>query len=177
MNDDEVVRAQLGRPPRSAVDVVRRCHLGLPVVLRMPARLPSGEPFPTRFWLSCPLLVRRLSRLEAEGRVGELEERSERDADFAAALEAAHQRARDEREHLHRELGDVEARRVGRGGVGGARGGVKCLHLHYADHLGRGANPVGAIVADEVEPTDCDSPCVIDGVRSPTWREPAPLRR
>ena len=38
------------------------------------------------------------------------------------------------------------------GGVGGTRAGVKCLHAHYAYHLAGGDDPVGAWVAERVEP-------------------------
>src|SRR5207302_2110360 len=38
------------------------------------------------------------------------------------------------------------------GGVGGTRTGVKCLHAHYAFHVAGGSDPVGAWVAERVEP-------------------------
>jgi hypothetical protein len=34
---------------------VARCHLGLPVVIQVPPRLDDGTPFPTLYWLTCPL--------------------------------------------------------------------------------------------------------------------------
>ncbi|MBU6516198.1 MAG: DUF501 domain-containing protein, partial [Acidobacteria bacterium] len=37
-----------------------------------------------------------------------------------------------------------------RGGVGGTRVGVKCLHAHLANHLAGNDDPVGRLVADEV---------------------------
>jgi exopolyphosphatase/guanosine-5'-triphosphate,3'-diphosphate pyrophosphatase len=40
--------------------------------------------------------------------------------------------------------------------VGGARTGVKCLHAHYANHLAGGADPIGAWVAERVEPIHPD---------------------
>lgn len=171
-DDDGVVRAQIGRPPRAPADVVCRCPLGLPVVLRVPPVLPDGEPFPTRYWLSCPLAVRRASRLEAAGGVRDAEARRARDPQYAEALERAHARYAAERDR------DVpgDARHRPRGGVGGVARGVKCLHAHLADHLAGNPNPVGADVASRVLPLDCEVPCVtLDGPRprrSREWREP-----
>lgn len=172
MTDDDVVRAQIGRPPRAPADVVVRCALGLPVVLRVPPVLPGGEPFPTRYWLSCPLAVRRASRLEAGGGVREAEARLARDPDLAAALERAHARYAAERDGAVPD----EAPHRPRGGVGGVSRGVKCLHAHLADHLAGNDNPVGADVAARALPLDCEAPCVtVDGDRprrSRSWREP-----
>ena len=33
-------------------------------------------------------------------------------------------------------------------------------------------NPVGEIVAAEIEPLDCTVPCVVDDHRNPDWVEP-----
>ena len=38
-----------------------------------------------------------------------------------------------------------------RGGVGGTRVGVKCLHAHLANYLAGFEDPVGALVALEVD--------------------------
>lgn len=174
MDDRAIVAVQLGRPPRSAVDVVVRCHLGLPVVVAVPPLLDDGTPFPTRYWLTCPLAVRRIGRLESAGGVKAYERRLAEDPAFGAAHEAAMERYRTERDVL------LPPNHVGprpSGGVGGAARGVKCLHAHYADHAAGNANPIGAEVAATVEPLDCSAPCVVevDGVARPNqaWREPS----
>ena len=173
MDDRGVVAAQLDREPRSRVEVVSRCHLELPVVIAVPPHLDDGTPFPTRFWLTCPLASRRIGRLEAAGGVREAERRIAEDPSFAAAHAAAMEAYAAERDGL------VERGRFPHdpsGGVGGAVAGVKCLHAHYAHGVARGVNPVGAEVAADVEPLDCAMPCVaeIDGevTRNPEWREP-----
>ena len=171
MNDGGVVAAQLGRQPRSRVDVVARCHLGLPVVIAVPPHLDDGTPFPTRYWLTCPLAGLRVSRIESAGGVKAAQERIDDDPDVALAHMAAMDRYAAERDSLIPEDSDLPRPR---GGVGGARWGVKCLHAHYADHAAGNANPVGATTAVEVEPLDCVVPCVAgeDPVRNPEWREP-----
>lgn len=173
MDDSRVVAVQLGRPTRAATDVVVRCHLGLPVVVRMPPLLEDGTPFPTRYWLTCPLATTRVGRMEAAAGVRSAQRRARSDDEFRARLDAANARYASERDA---EL-PAGASPVPRGGVGGSEGdGVKCLHAHYADLAAGNDNPVGEITAPWVEPLDCDVPCVIeeDGqvVANPAWREP-----
>jgi exopolyphosphatase/guanosine-5'-triphosphate,3'-diphosphate pyrophosphatase len=49
-------------------------------------------------------------------------------------------------------------RGTSRGGVGGTRRGVKCLHAHYAFHLAGFPDPVGAWTAERVEPVHEERP-------------------
>jgi hypothetical protein len=175
MNDRDVVAAQIGRPPRSPVEVIARCHLGLPVVAAVPPLLDDGTPFPTRYWLTCPLASRRIGRVEAAGGVRSAEARIEADPVIGARHRRAMVRYADARDSL------VDPEVTGprpAGGVAGARRGVKCLHAHYADHAAGNDNPTGEWVAPDVEPLDCLVPCVveIDGhiARNPEWREPPP---
>jgi hypothetical protein len=172
MDDDAVVAAQIGRPLRSAAVAARRCSLGVPVVIVVPPLLDDGTPFPTRYWLCCPLAQRRVGRLESAGGVAAMERRAAAGSEFGARLEAAHARYAAVRESALE--GSPEVRPSG--GVGGARAGVKCLHAHYADHTAGNDNPVGAAVALWVEPLDCAEPCVVEvsgrAVTNSRWREP-----
>ncbi|MBW2547617.1 MAG: DUF501 domain-containing protein, partial [Deltaproteobacteria bacterium] len=94
--DSPVLALQIGRPLRAASTVLRRCDLGLPIVAEVPPILDTGEPFPTRYWLTCPLAHRRLARIEAQGGVRAAQAKVAADPDLKAALEAAHARyARD----------------------------------------------------------------------------------
>jgi hypothetical protein len=170
--DNAVLALQVGRPLRAESRVLRRCRLELPVVVEVPPVLDSGEPFPTRYWLTCPLAHRRIARIEARGGVREAQAKLDADPELAARLREAHTRYAAERD-AH--LPDGALHRPS-GGVGGSSGGVKCLHAHYADYAAGNDNPVGADVASEVGELDCDVPCV-DFVdrrprRNPDWREP-----
>ena len=168
MTDRADLEAQIRRPLRAESAVVARCPLGLPVVAAVPPILDDGTPFPTRFWLSCPLASIRIGRLEASGGVRAMERRAETDSDFAAELEAAHRRYAEDRDAIL----PLGAAPVPSGGVGGARTGIKCLHAHYADHAAGNDNPVGRMVAPWVEPLNCTIPCVVAGAANPAWREP-----
>jgi hypothetical protein len=123
-DDRQVVEIQIGRPLRAESEVVARCHLGLPVVLKVPPHLDDGTPFPTLYWLTCPLAVTRIGRLEAGGGVRRMEAKSVSDPDFGAALDRAHHAYAEERDAM---ITDPDAPRPS-GGVGGTARGVKCLH-------------------------------------------------
>jgi exopolyphosphatase/guanosine-5'-triphosphate,3'-diphosphate pyrophosphatase len=143
--DLAAVREQLGREPSTPFSVVARCSDGHPLVIRNATRTPDGAPFPTTFWLTCLGATRAVSRLESDGWIGRLNARLEDDPTFRAEVERAHEEAAGERAR-------DEATARDWGGVGGTRRGIKCLHAHYANHLAGGRDPIGAWVAERVEP-------------------------
>jgi exopolyphosphatase/guanosine-5'-triphosphate,3'-diphosphate pyrophosphatase len=143
--DLAAVRAQLGREPTTAFTVSARCTGGHPLVIRNAAFDADGAPFPTTYWLTCPDAVREVARLESEGWIARLNERYDADPSFRAAVDAAHRSAA-------RDRGADAPAAEAWGGVGGTREGLKCLHAHYAFRLAGGDDPVGAWVAERVEP-------------------------
>ena len=171
--DDEVLALQIGRPLRARSRVLRRCSLHLPIVAEVPPLLDDGEPFPTRYWLTCPLAHRRIARLEARGGVRDAQAKLDADPALAAAVRETHARYAEERDAAL----PAEARYRPSGGVGGSSGSVKCLHAHYADFAAGNDNPVGRDVAAQIGEPRCASPCVrfIDGElrRNPDWHEPS----
>lgn len=175
MNDRLIVAVQIDREPRSVVDVVARCSLGLPTVTKVPPHLDDGTPFPTTYWLTCPLANRRIGRLEAAGGVKQADQRISSDPAFAAEYARAMERYQAERDQL---VGPNPPAHLPDGGVAGSRGGVKCLHAHFADHAAGNVNPVGGDVAEKIEPLDCTIACVseLEGsvVPNPDWLEPRP---
>lgn len=165
VDDRQVIEVQIGRPLRAQSDVVARCHLGLPVVIRVPPHLDDGTPFPTMYWLTCPLATTRIGRLEGAGGVKRMESKAAAEPEFAVALERAHSAYAVERDAL---ISDPNAPRPS-GGVGGAATGVKCLHAHYAHHVAGGENPVGELVDGWIGPLDCAVRCVVEGGMNPQW--------
>lgn len=173
MDDQQVVAAQLERPLRATIEVVGRCPLGLPVTVSVPPVLDDGTPFPTRYWLSCPLARTRVGRLESAGGVKAMERWVESDPAVEARFRSAAARYAAERDGLV----SKEAAHRPSGGVAGSERGVKCLHAHYADHQAGNDNPIGETVAPWIEPLDCVIPCVVEDAQSGTirnraWREP-----
>jgi exopolyphosphatase / guanosine-5'-triphosphate,3'-diphosphate pyrophosphatase len=150
-SDLTIVREQLGREPTTPFTVVARCSDGHPLVIRNQPFDAEGHPFPTLFWLTCPTAVKAVSRLESDGAIAELNRRIEADTNLASAVGRAH-----EEYAVERARGRPGAET--QGGVGGTRTGVKCLHAHYANHLAGGVDPVGAWVAEQIEPIHDDRP-------------------
>lgn len=185
------VARQLRRSPRGLLGVVRRSQCGFPqVVLTAPLlihggggdepEVPKVEVFPTQFWLTCPLLYEAIARLESDGWIERLEARLRGDEEFRRALERSHRAAAAFRLQLvppewRRRLQEEPAYRghwialtgTGVAGIrpsaGGQASGIKCLHAHYADWVGRGDNPVGAWVAERLAEAgvreNCDDRC------------------
>ena len=146
--DLAAVRDQLGREPTTSFTVVARCTGGHPLVIRNVPIDAAGDPFPTTYWLTCPHAVKAISRIESEGWIARLNERMTDDG-FRASVEAAHDAYAADR------ATDLAAARAW-GGVAGTRIGIKCLHAHYAYRLAGGDDPVGAWVAERIEPVHAD---------------------
>jgi exopolyphosphatase/guanosine-5'-triphosphate,3'-diphosphate pyrophosphatase len=140
-SDLALVKAQLGREPTIDFRVMARCPPDHPLVIRNHPVDPDGAPFPTLYWLTCPRAVKAVSRLESEGWI----KRLAADRGIRDGLDRAHREYASER-------GALAAGAEAWGGVGGTRGGVKCLHAHYAYQLAGGNDPVGRWVAERVEP-------------------------
>jgi hypothetical protein len=147
-----LIQQQIGRDVRGSVAVAARCRYGLPAVVRTAPRLPDGTPFPTLYWLACPAARVAVGRLEAAGWNARLSERVTAEPDLAEAHAAAHASYLAQRDAIERLEGDP--------GVGGLPGRVKCLHALYAHHAATGADPVGGMVSEVVDPVDCPGPCV-----------------
>ena len=150
--DRRLIEAQIGRDVRGSVAVASRCRYGLPVVVRTAPLLPDGTPFPTLYWLACPAARVAVGRLEAAGWNALLSERVAAEPELAAAHAAAHAGYLAQRDAMAPLPGDP--------GVGGLPGRVKCLHALYAHQAATGADPVGRIVSQVVDPIDCPGPCV-----------------
>lgn len=160
-NDLRVIACQLGRPPRGLVNIEVRCPWGYPAVIRVAPLLKDGEsvePFPTLFWLTCPILREQISRLEERGVIAHLEEEIARNAELRARYEEDHWRYAHERfsllspeeRKLLAERGWLEALRDrGIAGIADFRT-VKCLHAHYAHHLARGST-IGRWLAERFQ--------------------------
>jgi uncharacterized protein len=152
-DDRTLVESQLGRPPRGTWAVARRCHLGVPMVIENHPVLDDGSPFPTLFWLTCPILVKRASALEAAGYMTELTAELERGGELRARLTAALGRYRDRR-NAHDVIAETGAP------PGGGPDRIKCLHAHVAHEIADAPNPIGARALGRAGWPDCIVPCV-----------------
>ncbi len=150
-----IVSAQLGRPARGEPAVVHTCAFGLPTVVRVSPRLEDGTPFPTVFWLSCPVMRSRVGTLEADHAMVGLNQRLHEDPELAAEYRDSHDR--------YVAFRDAQGDPLpGDPGAGGMPKHIKCLHVHAAHHLATGDNPIGAWTVEHSTPAPCPGPCVCE---------------
>jgi uncharacterized protein len=142
LDDQHVVESLVGRPLGGRFAVVVRRHDGGPVVIENEPHLRDGTPMPTLYWLVDADLHDAVSRLESQGGVHRFEELVD-----AGDLVRAHE------EYAQRRTAATVRTELAqpRGGVGGTRVGVKCLHAHLANYLAGFYDPVGDLVARTVE--------------------------
>ena len=162
-DDEHVIAAQLGRPPRAVREVGHRCPCGNPDVVVTEPRLEDGTPFPTTFYLTCPRAASMIGTLEASGLMAEMTERLADDGELAAAYARAHEAYLAARAALAAvpEIDGVSA--------GGMPTRVKCLHVLAGQSLaqGRGVNPLGDEVLDRLGDFWAAGPCVPPGGETP----------
>ena len=137
--DLDSAEAQLGRSLTGVAGIGHRCPCGEPDVVVTEPRLPSGTPFPTTYYASCPRLTGAISTLESVGVMREMADDLAADPGLASAYAAAHEAYLRDRT----ELGTVEE--IEGISAGGMPDRVKCLHVLVAHSLaaGPGVNPLG----------------------------------
>jgi uncharacterized protein len=152
MDDRALVARQLGREPRAFRRVVCRCPFGMPAVTEQEPYTPSGEPFPTTYYLTCRHLVAAVARLEAAGGVGRWSSAAAADPELGSSLA----RATAEQRRVRLELaagrtGNDDGASLGLG-IGGSSNPaeLKCLHAHVAFALARPGYALGHRVLGEV---------------------------
>ena len=122
------------------------------MVIESHPRLEDGSPFPTTYWLTCPVLNKRVGTLEAEGWMNEVNERLAQDGGARGRLGSAIDRYR-ARRNEHELIEDSGSP------PGGGPERVKCVHAHVAHELAGGNNPVGGSALAATGYPDCLTPC------------------
>ena len=61
--DKKIVEVQIDRTLRSDVIVSSRCHFNFPTAIKVPPNLNDGTPFPTTYWLTCPMYNKKIGIL------------------------------------------------------------------------------------------------------------------
>jgi hypothetical protein len=142
LDDHLLVESLIGRPLGGRFAVVVRARDGRPVVIENEPHLRDGTPMPTLFWLVDPEVHEAVSRLESDGGVHRFETLVD-----AEELQQAHDNYARRRDAATVRHDLVQPR----GGVGGTRVGVKCLHAHVANYLVCAKDPVGQLAATTLQ--------------------------
>lgn len=156
--DLKIVEKQLGRRISNYLRVVKYCSHYFPVViLSYPVR--DSVPFPTIHYLTCPHLLKEVSRLEEHGYISKLERIVQENEKIRQRLINAHEEVRKKRSKLLKEedkMWEEILNRVGSGGIKELTK-IKCLHLHLADFLAGVDNPVGEMVYEMLTQKECSN--------------------
>eukprot|EP00039_Didymoeca_costata_P016745 m.304956 g.304956 ORF g.304956 m.304956 type:complete len:204 (-) comp16443_c5_seq2:31-642(-) len=121
----------------------------------------NPTPWPNLYWLVCPVLQKRIGRLEHQGFVKKFRARLLNDKSAQEELLRNHRTfanerwnllSEDEQRYCVKQNYDAVLRDYGVGGVEYPFQ-VKCLHAHYAHYLaeGRSGNLIGQWVQDELD--------------------------
>ena len=166
-NEKQTVEIQLDRKIRSRIDIVAKCHFDLPIVVDVPKNLDDGTPFPTMYWLTCPMYVKKVSTLESNGMVKNLDKQLVDNKKLNKLWRKRQKSYENERNKKYKSLPNIISPN---GGVGGTTKSIKCLHSHLADELVSGENVIGKVVLESVGGCNCNEPCIIDGSRNDKWQ-------
>ena len=122
------------------------------MVIESHPRLDDGSAFPTLYWLTCPILAKRVSALEGAGGMRVVNSDLQRDAALRSRLQSALGSYKERRDR-HEPIDDSGAP------PGGGPDRVKCLHSHVAHELSDPPNPIGSRALAEVGFPDCRVSC------------------
>ena len=179
-DDSSIVSRQLSRRRIRPFRPIRRCPAGYPIVIETTPvsnfQTSGGvEPkpagiFTTLYWLTCPRLIRHISRLESAGWIKRVESEVSSSPEIRQPLMELHEEyirrrrrmiGADRMRRLRRSRPAV-AQTLDRAGIAGVAdfSHIKCLHAHAAFHLVCGSHPViqshPEFLTDLADCRDCD---------------------
>lgn len=161
-----IIKGQLEDPAENVIKVIKYCPTNYPMVILVHP-FYNDKPFPTIYWLSCPVIKEDIFKLEDAGYIERLKIKKNETKEFRKKLEDAHNRYSKSRIDLLSENELENAKEISedlfnmllKSGVAGIREkeGIKCLHGHFADYIITRDNPVGREVAKEIDiPSNCN---------------------
>lgn len=137
-----VVNCLKRKPAGDFAIIVRRTSTGEPVVIINKPVLYDGTPMPTLYWLVANHEAKLTSQLESTGLIKKLN--NEINADIINEIHI---------KYMERRQALIESNSLGpgpRGGVGGTRRGIKCLHAHLANFLVNKEDLIGQICFEQL---------------------------
>ena len=131
-SEKQIVEIQLNRNLRSEIKVVVKCHFDLPVVVDVPKNLHDGTPFPTMFWLTCPMYVKKVGTLESHGMVKELDKQLNSNKKLRKLWSKRQKSYEKERNRKYKSVNNTVSPI---GGVGGAVNSIKLFTFSFSRRI------------------------------------------
>lgn len=162
----KIIKGQLDNSAENVIKAIKYCPTNYPMIILVHP-FYNQKPFPTIYWLSCPVLKEKIFELEDTGYIQELKQKKNQIDEFRNELDNSHRRyaqvrikllSKNELENAKKMSEDLFEMLM-ESGVAGIREkeGIKCLHGHYADYIVGGNNPVGREVAKIIDvPSNCN---------------------
>lgn len=152
-----ILQKQLSRPLTVDCQIVVKCPQGYPAVTENKPLDKEGRPFPTLYWLSCPLAVKKCAQLEAASLIKKVEQKLQTDERLRTAFLKGVSAYQQRREQLAAEKKTALSEAFLKSGIGGSSNllALKCLHAHLAHFLATGQNPVGEILFKQLAWQNC----------------------
>ncbi|AKI98085.1 DUF501 domain-containing protein [Kosmotoga pacifica] len=162
--EKKIVEQQLGREVKNNFTVVKKCRWGYPQCIQS-SLITEGKPFPTLFWLTCPLLSKEVSRLEEKGWIKRFEENLQNSEELFQRYLKAHRATIELKASLVKanNLKNWQKEALLGRGIGGIKNlkTVKCLHLQLANYLSGIKNPIGESVWKMLSIKECNEDNVL----------------
>ncbi|MGC9383149.1 MAG: DUF501 domain-containing protein [Kosmotogaceae bacterium] len=156
-SEKKMIEFQLERKIDNNFVTIKRCTWDFPQVIRS-YPLKNNRPFPTIFWLTCPLLRKNVSRLEEKGMIKYFEKRLKKEPEMKKRFLLAQEATKELRKTLLPEKIPywIKEDLISKG-IGGSKKylTVKCLHLQLANFLGGIDNPIGEEVWKSMDIVNC----------------------
>ncbi|MFW6121285.1 MAG: DUF501 domain-containing protein [Petrotogales bacterium] len=161
--EKEIIELQLKRKIDNGFSIIKKCNWGYPQVIKS-SLLKNNKPFPTVFWLTCPLLCKNVSRMEEKGMIKYFEEKLNRDGKMKKKFLEAHNSTQKLRnKSLPVDTPSWVKEDMSVKGIGGTKKllTIKCLHLQLANYLGGIENPVGKLLWESIAIKNCPEDNII----------------
>lgn len=164
--EKEIVKLQIDRDPEGIINITKYCPHNYPAIIKV---FPffNERVFPTTYWLTCPLLNKKIAVLEDKNWISKMEILLEERDDLKESLQKSYIKYAAQRFSMldKDKINEVKNKSMDiyhtlkDSGVGGIKEnkGLKCLHAQVADYLANGINPVGKIVFNNISwPKECN---------------------
>lgn len=166
-DEQKIISLQLKRSVEN-FKVIAYCNYSFPlIILNTPYQKVKGHlfVFSTPWWLTCPMLIKKISQLESKGWITKLKHLQEKEGSVSLKKAYLIRKKLFKKHDLVKKelLSQRQMESILKRGIAGEAGsGLKCLHAHYAFYFIAKKYPLGLRIKElisETPPWDCQGYC------------------